>query len=297
MGWAMAESGRAARRRSRERQSGPGDDSTASTCGVTLSPPPPSTPLTSSQNHCSRSSPGGGKVRRGNSRQPLGGRVGGCPAVKFRAKVSSGDYLGASIILASVYLSISSRLCCRELTRLSVIISAWGGWGEPRHPRKSSPHFPAGSPPPCPGHPQGHGSGGWIHLHGRGAVRHRRAGSQEAELRGGIQKGQRADPTEVARAERGHSAVGRGPRRVARSWLPVTTCLAKSKVCLALAHHPHDLAREARGPDLRARWGYLTLRRSLGKRGVRRPLPQARRWGGVPSHPQPSAGLGPDCRG
>lgn len=154
MGWAMAESGRAARRRSRERQSGPGDDSTASTCGVTLSPPPPSTPLTSSQNHCSRSSPGGGKVRRGNSRQPLGGRVGGCPAVKFRAKVSSGDYLGASIILASVYLSISSRLCCRELTRLSVIISAWGGWGEPRHPRKSSPHFPAGSPPPCLGMPR-----------------------------------------------------------------------------------------------------------------------------------------------
>lgn len=40
--------------------------------------------------------------------------------MKFRAKVS-GDYLGASIILASVYLSISSRLCCRELTRLSVI--------------------------------------------------------------------------------------------------------------------------------------------------------------------------------
>lgn len=77
---------------------------------------------------------------------------------------------------------------------------------------------------------------------------------------------------------------------MARSWLPVTTCLAISKVCLALAHHRHDLAREARGPDLRARWGYLTLRRSWGSEVFGGPCPRtpqpclARRGRGGVSH-------------
>lgn len=71
-------------------------------------PCPSILPLTSSQNHCTRS-PGGGKVRKGILTSHS---VGGCCAVKFRAKISYGDYLGASIILALVYLSISSWLYC-----------------------------------------------------------------------------------------------------------------------------------------------------------------------------------------
>ena len=63
--------------------------------------------------------------------------------MKFRAKISSGDYRGASIILALVYLSISSWLYCRELMGLSMILL----WAGPRHPREISPIFPSGFPP------------------------------------------------------------------------------------------------------------------------------------------------------
>lgn len=113
--------------------------------GHTL-PFPSILPLTSSQNHCTRS-PGGGKVRKGILTSHS---VGGYCAVKFRAKISYGDYLGASIILALVYLSISSWLYCGELMGLAMILL----WAGTRRPRETAPIFPSGChplPPPCPG--------------------------------------------------------------------------------------------------------------------------------------------------